>query len=269
MGFLKELALYFPGLKTTLRTAHIDTRPEEFVKKNLANALFIGLMLGILTFFLTDSIGMPIYIPLLSFFLFFSLIFFTLMKKAKTMITKRGRDIDKEVLFAGRFLLVKLNAGIPLVNALVQASKSYGVANKYFKEIVRDIELGTTIEEALDNATKYSASEKFKHILFQINNALKVGTDVSDYLEATLDEIAEEQLIEIKRYGKKLNSITMLYMLVAVVLPSLGMTLFVVIASLTSIQVDLTLFLVFVFFLLVLDLIFLSLFRTIRPNVNI
>ena len=269
MGFLKELTLHFPGLKTNLRKAHIAIRPEEYVKKSLFSSIFVSAMIAILTFFLTDSLGMPLSFPVIAFFLFFTMIFFVQIKKVQVKISKRAKDIDKEVLFAGRFLLVRLNAGVPLINALVEASKSYGIASKYFKEIVRDIELGTPIEKALDNAVNYSASKKFKQILFQINNALKTGTDVSDCLEATLDEISQEQLIEIKRYGKKLNSVTLMYMLVAVVLPSLGMTLFVVIASLTSIQVDLTIFLVFVFFLFIIDIFFLAIFRSIRPNVNI
>ena len=269
MGVLQEFTAFFPGLKTKLRKAHIATRPEEYVKKSFMNSLFLSLMLGILTFFLTDSFGMPLFFPILLFFFYLGLLFFMQIKKVEATITKRGKDIDKEVLFAGRFLLVKLNAGVPLVNALVEASKSYGVANKYFKEIVRDIELGTPMEEALENATKYSASERFKKILLQSNNALKVGIDVSDFLQATLDEIADEQLIEIKRYGKKLNSVTMFYMLAAVVLPSLGMTLFVVIASLTNIQLDLTIFLVIVFLLFIVDILFMIAFRAIRPHVNI
>ena len=90
-----------------------------------------------------------------------------------------------------------------MLNALIEGSQSYGVSSKYFKEIVDDINLGTPIEKALDNAVKYSPSEKFRKILFQINTALKVGIDVAIPLNNVIEEITEEQLTEIRRYGKK------------------------------------------------------------------
>ena len=77
------------------------------------------------------------------------------------------------------------------------------------------------MEEALEKACNTTPSKKFKKILFQINNALKIGVDVSVSLESTLEEISQEQLVEIQRYGKKLNSMTMFYMLLAIVAPSL------------------------------------------------
>jgi pilus assembly protein TadC len=191
------------------------------------------------------------------------------MKRLDIEINKRAREIDKDVLFAGRFLLVKINSGKPLINSIIDASNSYGVASKYFKEIVRDIDLGTPMEDALHNAYKNTPSKKFKKILFQINNALKIGVDVSVPLEAALDEITQDQLVEIQRYGRKLNSLTMFYMLAAIVVPSLGITLFSVVASMVSIVIDMKMFIIVLFFLIFIQLIFLSIFRSIRPNLNL
>jgi pilus assembly protein TadC len=191
------------------------------------------------------------------------------MRAVDAKISKRAKEIDKDVLFAGRFLLIKLNSGKPLINSLVEASQSYGVASSYFKEIVRNIELGTSLEEALESARDNCPSKKMKRIIFQINNALKVGVDVSSNLEAIIQEITAEQLIEIQRYGRKLNSLTMFYMLLAVVMPSLGITIFAIIASLVSINLTPMTFGVFLFFLFLIELMFISIFKSIRPSVNI
>jgi pilus assembly protein TadC len=191
------------------------------------------------------------------------------IKRLDIIISRKAREIDRDVLFAGRFLLVKLNSGKPLINSIIDASKSYGVASKFFKEMVDDIELGTPMEEALERAYRGTPSDKFRRMLFQISNALKIGVDVSAPLEAILEEIAQEQLVEIQRYGKKLNSLTMFYMLSAIVLPSLGVTLFSVIASMVSFTADIKLFLGVLFFLIIIQLMFLSIFRSIRPNLNI
>lgn len=258
-----------PGLKKLLKIAKVDKTPKEFIESSLKNAFFMSLCMCILVFFYLDkqNKSLAILIPIFAI-LFMGFYGFGFLK-LKSKIIKRQKDIDKDVLFAGRYLLVKLNSGQPLINALVDASKSYGIASNYFKEIVRDIELGKPIEQALSDAAEYSPSHKFRKVLFQISNALRIGIDVTEFLDATLNEIADQQLIEINRYGKKLNSLTLFYMLFAVVLPSLGLTIFIVVASISGINVDLSFFLVLLVFITILQLIFLIMYKSIRPNINI
>ncbi|MFH1770383.1 MAG: type II secretion system F family protein [archaeon] len=259
----------FPDLKKQIWIAQINQKPEDYVKSKLKNGFMVAAAMAILTFFLVDKTEKSYWWILVSFLGFFMFVFITLMKTASARAIKKQKEIDREVLFAGRFLLVKLNSGKPLISALIDASKSYGVANHYFKSIVHEIDLGTPLEDALFKSIKFCPSEKMKKILFQIISAIKIGIDISVPLQSTLDQIAEEQLLEIKRYGKKLSSVTMFYMLGAVVMPSLGLTMFVIIASIVNFQADTTLFLTISFFLIVIELIFISIFRSIRPNVNI
>ena len=269
MTLAKSIANRRPGLKKKLYMAGLDILPEEYVKLKLRSAIIMSLMLGLLALMFFAKRHNPIIPPILVTVLAYLMIFNLLMKEVDAKVTKLAKNIDKDVLFAGRFLLVKLNSGRPLINAIEDASKSYGLSNEYFKEIIRDIDLGTPLEQALEKATRNCPSEKLKKILFQITNALKIGTDVTNFLDAILDEIADEQLIEIKRYGKKLNSITMFYMLFAVVMPSLGMTMVVVIISLVNVPIGKQHFLIVLLLLIFLQFIFITTFRNIRPNMNI
>ena len=88
-------------------------------------------------------------------------------------------------------------------------------------------------------------------------------------LSAVLVEITKEQDIEIKRYGKKLNTIVIFYMLAAVVIPSIGMTLFIVLSSFINFTISFTHFLAVIAFIIIIQLVFISVFKTIRPNVNL
>ena len=205
----------------------------------------------------------PIFIILLILLFEYSLL------KIKAKIRKRQREIDKEVIFVGRYLLVKLYSGRPLLNALIETAESRGIASKYIKEIVYDIDTGSTIEDALNNAMIYSPSEKLRKILFHVNNALQLGIDVTKPLESVLVEITKEEELEIKTYGKKLNTLVIFFMLAAVILPSLGMAMFIVISSFISFPIDLKTMLVFIFFIVVLQFIFITLFKSIRPMVNL
>jgi pilus assembly protein TadC len=269
MGIERIILSNMPDLKKKLKSAGIYKTPELFIREALASSIMLTMMITVLAFFMILKMASNLLlVPLILIFSF--IIFFTMaLKKLDVALSRRAREIDKDVLFAGRFLLVKLNSGKPLINAIVDASNSYGVASKFFKEMVQDIELGTPLEESLNNAYNTTPSKKFKKILFQINNALKIGVDVSMPLEATLEEISQEQLIEIQKYGKKLNSLIMFYMLAAIVLPSLGITLFSVIGSMVSININFQLFFMVLFVLFLIQIAFVAIFRSIRPNLNI
>lgn len=258
-------------MATELRMAHMRERPEQHVKKTLNAALTYALGLDVLVFFLMDMLKKPIYYTVLAFPVLFVLLFLVLLRRPVSLISRRRRDLDREVLFAGRFLLIKIHSGRPLLNAIVDASQSYGIASKYFKELVDDINMGTPIEQALDNAQRYSPSAKYRRILFQISNAIKIGIDVSEPLSNTLDEISQEQLIEIQRYGKKLNSLTLFYMLLAVVIPSIGVAMFSVVGSLIGFGGDIAqnMFYIVLALLVILQLIFISIFKSARLTVNL
>ncbi|MGV8141408.1 MAG: type II secretion system F family protein [Candidatus Woesearchaeota archaeon] len=269
MSLAHSIAARMPELRNKLHSAGIHKKPAEFVSESLKNGFMMALMMSILSVFMILKKELPIALVILVFIFSFMIFFSIMLKRLDVAMSKREHEIDKDVLFAGRFILVKLNSGKPLINALFEASESYGVAGEYFKEIVEDIKLGTPLEESLEKAYKTTPSKKFKKILFQINNALKIGVDVSQPLEAILEEISHEQLMEIQRYGKKLNSIIMFYLLAAIVVPSLGITLFSIVASMMSIQIDLPVFLMILFFLMLVQLMFIGLIKGVRPNLNI
>lgn len=269
MSLAHSIAARMPDLRSKLRGAGINKKPPEFISESLRSGFVMALMMSILSVFLILKNEMQLSIAVVVFIISFGIFFSVMLKRPDVAINKREREIDKDVLFAGRFLLVKLNSGKPLINALFEASESYGVAGEYFKEIVEDIRMGTSLEDALDNAYKTTPSKKFRKILFQINNALKIGVDVSQPLESTLEEISYEQFIEIQRYGKKLNSVTMFYLLAAIVAPSLGITLFSIVASMMSLKITLPIFLVIIFFLSLVQLLFIGVIKSMRPNLNI
>lgn len=258
-----------PLLKKKLRVAKLNKTPEEYVKLALKGGALFGFAAAAFVYFLRMESGGGILLPLLAGFFVFFFMYKLNILKVDTAISKQAKNIDKDVLFAGRFLLIKLNSGKPLITAFEEASQGFGSATNYFQEIMRDIELGTPLEKALDKATEYCPSKKLKKILFQISNALRIGVDVTDFLDAILEEIAEEQLTEIVRYGKKLSSLTLFYMLAAIVFPSLGMTLFVVVASMISIDLNLTMFSIILGLLAFLQFIFISLFKSARPNMDV
>lgn len=259
-----------PGIKNLLQRAHIRKKPEQFVKESIIAAFLVGFIFSFLVFvfLITPMNKSPLHLlwvlPILCL-LFFKF----MMNRPIVYIRRQEKEIEKDVLFAGRFLLVKIESGTPFFTALEDAAKSRGTCSRYFLEIVDDIKLGTPIEDALERAIETSPSDKFRRILWQLHNALRSGIEIGGSLRSILHRIAEEQIISIKEYGKRLNSLAMFYMLLGIVVPALGMTMFIILGSFMSIQIDRNMLLAVLFLFFAFQFVFIALFRSIRPAVNL
>jgi pilus assembly protein TadC len=267
-NFIAYLTTRRRSLKKDIMMARVDKEPTEVVHEAVQLSILLTLSVAFIIFLLLNEAGIsPLWTIATIPFLLLGFYQYRLLG-IKSKVVSRRKEINKDVLFAGRYLLVKLNSGAPLVNALSEAANSYGMANKYFREIMNDIDLGKPVEDALQRAAEYSPSEKFRKIIFQINNALKIGIDVTEFLRETLEEIVEDQILQIKRYGKKLNSVTLFYLLLGIVLPSLGMTILTIVASISNFS-GWPFYSSVLLFLIILQSIFLITYRQIRPNLNI
>ena len=259
----------FPAIKKHIYISRMPYKPEEYVK--YASVIALGASIGIsftaMLFFLKFQVNL-IWL-LLVFILSLCGIFYFILEMPYGAIRQREREVNKEVIFAGRYLLTKFQSGAPLFNSLIDASQSYGICSKYFKEIVDDINTGTPIEDAIENAMTFNASSKFKRILWQLYGSLKTGSDISNALKATLDAITTEQIIEIKEYGRKLNSYMVFYLVIACVIPSLGLTMMVILSSFLQFNIERSIFYVILFFLAVVQLMFIFLIKASRPMVNL
>ena len=243
--------------------------PIQYVNKSLKISALYSLLFAALFFFVLKKAKLSPFLLVLIFPILFIFLFEYSLLSIRAKIRKREREVNKEVLFVGRYLLVKLYSGRPLLNALIETAEGRGIASKYIKEIVDDIGTGSTIEDALNSAMIYSPSDKLRRILFHVNNALQLGIDVTKPLESVLDEITREEELEIRKYGKKLNTLVIFYMLGAVILPSLGVALFIVVSSFVNLSIGLNDLLIFILFLVILQFIFITLFKSIRPMVNL
>ncbi len=268
IAFFQIIARNLPNLKHNLKKAGMTYRPEEFVKRTFLSAFYmttglaVSLALVLAKFDVLKGI-MIVFIPII-----FILLFSYMLKLPEVAISKKEKGISREIIFAGRHLIIELESGVPLYNALVNVSKNYEVVGRYFKEIVDKVDLGANMEDALTEAVEYIPSNDFRRLLWQILNSIRTGSDVSKSLTSVLDQIAREQAIEVSRYSKKLNPFAMFYMIVTVILPSLGITILVVLSSFVDFEINLTIFLLIAFLLAFVQFMFLSMIRFSRPAVE-
>jgi len=262
------IARSLPNLKQGLKKAGMNYKPEEFIKRTFLSAFYMTTGIAVFLVLILAKLDvlkgiMFIFVPIIFFILFSYMV-----KLPDVRISKKEKGISKEIVFAGRHLIIELESGVPLYDALINISKNYKAVGGYFKEIIDKVNLGTSMEDALTEAIEYIPSNDFRRLLWQILNSIRTGSEVSSSLESVLDQISREQKIEVNKYSKKLNPFAMFYMIIAVILPSLGITMLVVLTSFIDFEVSLTIFMVIAGLLGFVQFMFLSMIKFSRPAIE-
>lgn len=264
----QRFARTFPGLKLKLKQAGIDEKPEDFIKKTFLSAFYMTTGLVVALFLVLAKLNVLKGVLFLAIPIVFIVMFFYMIKLPDVRISRKEKEISKEIVFAGRFIIIELESGVPLYNTMINISKNYKIVGQYFKEIVDKVDLGTSMEDALNDAVEFIPSNDLRKILWQIINSIRTGADVAKSLYSVMEQITKDQMTEVNKYGKKLNPLAMFYMMVAVILPSLGMTMLIILSSFIQFELSLTILLVLAGFLGFVQFMFISMVKFSRPAIE-
>jgi pilus assembly protein TadC len=264
----QRIAKTFPNLKMKLKQAGMDDRPEDFIKKTFISAFYMATGLVVFLFLLLAKLNAVKGVFFVMIPLVFLVMFFYMIRLPDVRISKKEKDISKEIVFAGRFIIIELESGVPLYNAMLNVSKNYEIIGRYFKEITDKVDLGTSMEDALNEAVEFIPSNDFRKILWQIINSIRTGSDVAKSLYSVMEQITKDQITEVNKYGKKLNPLAMFYMIVAVILPSLGITMLIILSSFIQFELSLTILLSLAGFLGFVQFMFIAMVKFSRPAIE-
>jgi len=187
----------------------------------------------------------------------------------KLFSARTVKDIERNILPALRAILIHLSSGVSLYEVLVSISNGpYGELALEFKTVVKKINAGTPAVDALEESASKNPSLYYRRAIWQIVNGLKAGGDITLILKEIIDGLSKEQIIQIENYGSQLNPLAMFYMLIAVVIPSLAITLLVVLSSFLSSSGFIMKLMFFGLYIVILffQIMFLGLIKTRRPN---
>ncbi len=206
----------------------------------------------------------------LSISLLFSFFVFVKQKTyPRAFSLNKEKNIERNLLAALQDMLVQLNSGIPIFSILSNISTSdYGELSIEFQKIVREINSGEGQIEAIENHGKLSTSKYFRRVLWQLSNAMRSGSDLTTTIKEEIKNLSSEQVIQIQSYGSKLNPLVMFYLLIAVIIPSLGITFIIIISSMLGLSTTIlkVLFVGIFFLVLSIQVMFLGLIKSRRPS---
>ncbi len=255
-----------PSLKMSMYQAGIPLMPREFVALAMFTSLFyfavffsmtflVGLVFKTLDFLFPLSIGL----------IFSVFVYVYIMNYPKMVAAKRVRLLEKDLLGALQHMLIEVKSGVPLFNAIAGVSEGYGKISDEFRIMAKEINAGTNESEALDEASRRNPSAHLRRALWQISNALRSGSDIANTLQSIVENLGKEQIIAVRKYGQELNPFTMMYMLIAVILPSLGITFLIIFSSFSGIVMPKFIFPVILLSLALFQFFYMGIIKTKRP----
>ena len=186
----------------------------------------------------------------------------------KLIVKKRVANIERNLLHGLKHLLVQIKSGVPLYDGIVSITRgNYGAISDEFREMVKRVDTGTSMEAAMEDISIKNPSQTFRRSIWQISNGMKAGSDIGDVLREIISNISQEQIVSIRRYGSQLNPLTLVYMMIAVIMPALGTTFLFVFSSFSALPISEFTFYSIIAGLAFMQFIYLGIIKSRRPNI--
>lgn len=236
-GPARVMLQLYPSLKYYLDATRTEETPEDYAILGLANAVFMGSLVFIIVFSLAIATGKPLEafgFSVTGGVVFGAITLVYWMGFPRVHAAKRAQLIERELLFALRDISVELGAGMSFVDALELLTEGYGALSEEIDEIVKDVRIGTPVEDALERSMHKNVSRLYKSANLRIVNGIRSGADIPTLLSVVIENLTEDVKAKIKTYGQEINLWATLYLMLGIVLPSMGITLMVMLSTFTG-----------------------------------
>ncbi len=264
-----KLSKFFPYLKLELHQAELSYNEKEYsaivVTMGIIYAIIgfiIGFLLGFRFFpetFILIGLGGGI---LLGVFVMIQVAFYPKVKGKQKI-----REIERNLIFALRTMTIEIKSGVSLFDSLnIIAEGSYGALSTEFKKAVKEIQTGTMEEIALEKIARYNPSLFFRRSIWQIINGMKAGADVSNVMEELVQTMIREEKLQITKYGNSMKLLSLMYMMLGVIVPSLGITFLIILSSFPQMQLGEVLFWMLLIFVIIAEFMYLGILKSKTPN---
>lgn len=264
-----KLSRFIP-LEVTLKQADIPYEEREWLSLAIYSSFHWFLVLFSILFFIgiISKANILLYAILLSL-TFSSFVFVYFVLYPKLLVSRKVRDIEKNLPFVLRHLLIELRGGVSLYDALLSiSSQDYGVLSKELKDVVRKISSGYSEIQALEELTLKIPSQKFRRAMWQIINSLRSGVEISEVLKDIVNNIINEQRTEIKEYGSSLNPIALSFMMFCIIFPTMGLVVILILSSFLGIvNLPKELFYILAILIAFIQFNFVGIIKSKRPSV--
>lgn len=286
-GIGNRVSYIVPGLEYDLKTIGSDVGKGEYVAVSILNSVAWALLIMLLVFILSYAKGgitphqlssalsslqemrnflMQQRWIFISGGLVFLVFFAFFMYYPRVLARKIVEDVDRDLVYALKDLLLQISSGVPLFDAMVNISKSgYGAVSREFRRTVQEINAGEMQETALERMAMRTESEFLRRTIRQMLTAFKSGASLQAALKSVIKNLQQYQYSQIKSYTYELNLWVLLFIIIAVAVPSLGIILLVVLSTFGGISVNESFIASLIIFCIVCEVALIEFIKSRRP----
>jgi len=253
-----------------LKHADLDFSAEEYLSILLFTLLvyflvFSGLFILLLEKFVADYL----YLGILLAVIFCILVALQIMIYPTMLIKKKVRNIDNNLVFALRTMLIQVKSGVTLFRAMEIVSEGdFGLLSLEFKKMISQIHAGEHQNKVLQDFATKSPSQKFRNILWQMVNGFKGGAEVATVLQESVSNAVKDQMIDMNKYGNQLRLLSLMYMMIGVVIPSLGLTFLIILSSFPKIQINEFMLWALLGMIIIMNFMYVGMVKSQRPAIG-
>lgn len=261
-----------PSLKYYMDAVRMEETAQDYTILGLANATFMGSMVFLIVFSLAIFAGQPLEFFGFSVIASVSFALLTIlywMSFPRVHAQKRAQLVERELLFALRDVSVEMDAGMSFVDALELLTEGYGAFSEEITEVIKEIRIGTPVEDALESSMHKNVSRIYKSAMLRIVSGIRSGADVPTLLSVVIENLTQEVKAQVKSYGQEINLWATLYLIVGIVLPSMGLTLMVMLSTFTGLTFTPVLIYTMTFFLLLFHASAIGFLKSRRPLLEV
>lgn len=233
-GITGKISNLFPQLNINLKKTDVRVDGADYIAAAIINSVIWGLLIFIFLFVLLLAVGEEynkiLLISFGSFAFAFFLFFIVLLLYPGILAGKRAENIDKDLVYALKDMLLEVSAGSSLYDAILTVAKSdYGVVSDEFALIIKKVDTGVPLDEAMEDLALRTSSEYLRNAIWQTINALKAGSNIEGTLREIVKTLIADQRNKIRNYAQELNVLSLIYMLFAVVIPTIATTIAIIV----------------------------------------
>lgn len=272
-GISGKLIKFFPNLPKDLKKTDLSYVPADYITAGLMSYALLSSLFGVLIWWLADYRGREMQQSILlgtASAVGLLLIFLIILVRIPSIQSRsRADDIDKHLLYALKDLVLQISSGSTLYDAMVMVSKAgYGSASQLFDTVVRKVRVGIPMRKALDDLANSTDSEYVRKTAWQMINSLRAGADLRITLNSIINDLNAEQKSKILNYSRELNLWSLVYMMFAVAIPTIGSTMMVILSTFAGFGVNQVTFIIFVVICFIVQFILMNFVKARRPIVQ-
>ncbi len=239
----EKLKTIFSNFKYTLMQSDLKISTEKYLTAAFFSALVYGLLFFVFIYGLQFARDGTVTAEgnIISFVvgLMFFVIFFILhIIYPGIMAKQHATGIDQNLLFALKSMMIQVSSGVSLFDSMINiGNEDYGIVSKEFAELTKKISSGEGEVKALEKMALSTKSDYLRKTTWQLLTSLRSGASLESALKSIVETLSNNQARAIKNYAAELNLWILVYLLLAVAIPTMGVTFLVILSALGGVSI--------------------------------